>query len=100
MSENLITRIKALEKREAAKPPTVVIWRGDGTVEIDFKEVITKAEYYRRYPEEKPAASWAVESPGGGYDVRYADGSSVHTDTPPGLKLYGVGFSPDDWDKS
>ena len=54
MSDNLKTRIKALEKRKAANPPPiqVVIMRGNGMVEIDFGEVITEEEYYRRYPDE------------------------------------------------
>lgn len=55
---NLKTRVKALENREAAqppKPPQVVIFRPDSDlVEIDFREVITQDEYYRRYPGEKP----------------------------------------------
>lgn len=58
MTHNLKTRIKVLENREAAKPPKppkVVIFRPDnGMVEIDFSEVITLDEYYRRYPEERP----------------------------------------------
>lgn len=43
---------------------------------------------------------WQVLRPGGGAGVRYPSGRIVEVNQPmEGVKTYGHGFSPDDWDE-